>query len=191
MANVNVSIELSSNDNSSVIGLLPPTALPAYPPPFGPGGNSRYISKFSTLFGKLALGVYNSRIIVTTGQTAATGTITLSSFAAADTVTINGTVLTASATPSGAAQFLSTGGDTVVAAALATCINANTTLDGQVYATSAGAVVTLTCVHFGLLGNLCTIAISAHGSVSGGGKLSGGSDSAVTGAGTKIISHGL
>lgn len=191
MANVNVSIEITTNDAATVKGLLTPTLFPpAFPPPQNTGGNSRYITKFTNFFGKLALGVWNSRIIVTTGQVAATGTVTLSSMVANDTVTINGTVLTAATTPSTTVQFKVGATDTATAANLATVINANLVLDGQVFATSAGAVVTLTCVHFGLLGNLCTLAISAHGSVSGA-VMTGGSDSAVTGFGTSFISHGL
>lgn len=183
MAN-NMTISVSSSDNSST-GLLPVPLDPVYPRTPNLGGQSVYLRKLSTFFQKLGLGVYNSQTIITTGQTRASGTVTLSSFAAADTVTINGTVLTGSATPSGAAQFLTTGGDTVVATALALCINNNATLDGQVFATSAGAVVTVTCVVAGLLGNLCTLAISAHGTVSGA-VMTGGAEGS-----SGIISHGL
>jgi len=183
MAN-NVTISVSSSDNAST-GLLPVPLDPVYPRSPNLGGQSVYLRKLSTFFQKLGLGVYNSQTIITTGQTRASGTITLSSFAAADTVTINGTVLTASATPTTSAQFLSTGGDTVVAAALALCINNNATLDGQVIAISAGAIVTVSCVIAGLIGNLCSLAISAHGSVSGA-VMTGGVDGL-----SGVISHGL
>lgn len=138
------------------------------------------------LFGKFVLGVYRSNIDVNTGGVNATGTVTLSSFAAADTVTINGVVLTGSATPSGIAQFLVGASDTATAVNLAVCINANTSLFGTVYATSAAAIVTLTCRVPGLIGNLCTTAISAHGSVSGAGKLASGAD-----GNQSDLSHGL
>ena len=186
----NFSIEIYTNDNAEVVGLLPKSPAPAYPPPTGNGGNSIYIRKIANFIMKLALGVWNSRIAITTGQSAASGTITLSSFVAINTVTINGTVLTGATSPSGTAQFKIGATDTATAVNLAACINANATLDGQVYATSAGAIVTVTCLHYGLLGNLCTLAISANGSISGT-NMTGGSDSAVTGYGTAIISHGL
>lgn len=184
MAN-NFTISVSTNDNSVAGALLPVPLDPVYPRTPNVGGQTTALRKLSTIFGKFALGVYNSQTIITTGQTRASGTVTLSSFAAADTVTINGTVLTGSATPSGTAQFLTTGGDTVVAAALALCINNNPTLDGQVIATSAAAVVTVTCVVAGLLGNLCTLAISAHGTVSGA-VMTGGTEGS-----SGVISHGL
>ncbi len=106
----------------------------------------------------------------------ATGTITLSSFAAEDTVTIGTQTFTSKASPSGANEFLSTGGDTVVAAALVVKINAHTSLTRVVSATSSLGVVTLTCATPGLVGNQIGIAISAHGSVSGGGKLGSGAN---------------
>lgn len=184
MAN-NFTISVSTNDNSVTGGLLPVPLDPVYPRTPNAGGQTATLRKLSTAFGKFALGVYNSQTIITTGQTRASGTVTLSSFAAADTVTINGTVLTGATTPSGAAQFSTVGGDTVVAAALALCINNNATLDGQVIASSVGAVVTVACVVAGLLGNLCSLAISAHGSVSGA-VMTGGAEGS-----SGVISHGL
>lgn len=109
----------------------------------------------------------------------ASGTITLSSFVAGNTVTINGVVLTSAASPSGQSQFLSTGGDTVVAAAIAACINAHTSLYTVVSATSALGVVTVSMLEPGLIGNLGTLAISANGSVSGA-NLTGGTDGTYT-----------
>lgn len=108
----------------------------------------------------------------------ATGTVTFSSIAAADTVTINGVTFTASASPSGANQFLVTGGDTLAAAALAAKINSATAPTGiinVVTATSNAAIITLTAVQPGLTGNAVTLAISAHGSVSAA-RMAGGTD---------------
>jgi phage tail sheath gpL-like len=154
--------------------------------PNGKGGNSENIDAIESFFMKASAGAFSSNIFVSTGLTYATGTITFSSFAAADTITINGTVMTGRAAPTLATEFKIGATDTLTAAAAAAAINANTTLDGQVFATSSGAVLTLTCVVAGLLGNLCTIAISAHGSVSGGGKLASGADGT-----SGFISHGL
>ncbi len=184
MAN-NFTVSVSTNDNSVTAGLLPVPRNPVYPSSPNVGGQTTWLRKLSTFFQKLGLGVYNSQTIITTGQTRASGTVTLSSFTAADTVTINGTVLTGSATPTTNVQFLSTGGDTAVAKALVVCINANPTLDGQVFASSTGAVVTVSCVVAGLIGNLCSLAISAHGSVSGA-VMTGGAEGS-----TGVIQHGL
>jgi phage tail sheath gpL-like len=65
--------------------------------------------------------------------------------------------------------------DTATAANLATALNANTTLDGMIVATSALGVVTLTALIPGELGNAVTLAISANGSVSAA-RMSGGTN---------------
>lgn len=114
------------------------------------------------------------KIYCATGAVAATGTVTFSSVVATDTVTINGVVFTGNASPS-ANQFKTGSGDTVAAASLAAAINASATGNAVnvVTATSAAAVVTVTAIAPGNSGNLCTLAISAHGSVSGA-NLTGG-----------------
>ena len=119
--------------------------------------------------GKLVVQV-NSGDAVT-----ASGTVTFASFAAADTFTVGSETFTASASPSGNNQFLVTGGDTLAAAAAAAKINAHPNLLQTVTATSALAVITITCKVPGLIGNYINIAISAHGSVSGA-KLASGAD---------------
>lgn len=114
---------------------------------------------------------------VNTGDAvSATGTITLASMVAADTVTIGGVVLTAVASAPTSIQFV-VGTDTVTAANMAATINALPALNQMVRATSAAGVVTLTCLVPGTIGNLVTLAISAHGTVSGSGKLTSGAQS--------------
>jgi len=105
----------------------------------------------------------------------ASGTLTLVS-CATDTVTIAGVTFTGSATPSGQAQFLTTGTDTADAAALTTAINAHSTLSLIVSATSALGVVTVRAHAAGTIGNLValaetgtTITISAATLTSGAG----------------------
>ena len=105
----------------------------------------------------------------------ASGTVTLASFVADDTVTINGLIFVGKASPSGALEFACGVSDTADAAALAAKINAHTTLDGMVVATSALGVVTLTALVPGELGNAVTLAISAHGSVSAA-RMAGGTN---------------
>lgn len=111
---------------------------------------------------------------------AASGTITLASFAAADTLTVGPEVFTSSASPSGNNQFLSTGGDTVVALAAAAKIAAHPNLAQYLTAKSNAAVITVTSTLTGRVGNNIPIAISAHGSVSGSGKLTSGADPTTT-----------
>lgn len=115
---------------------------------------------------------------VSTNPIQATGTITFSSLAADDTVTVNGVIFTAKVSPSGANQFALGADDTAAAANFAAKINASAIakIVNVLTATSALGVVTLTAVQPGLEGNCNTTAISAHGSVSGSGRLASGTD---------------
>ncbi len=109
----------------------------------------------------------------------ATGTITLSSFVATDTITVNGLVFTCVASgATGPLQFNVGAGDAdnLTVVEIKNILNAHTTLDGMIVATSASTVVTLEALIPGEIGNALTIAISAHGSVSGSGRLSGGTN---------------
>lgn len=144
----------------------------------------KYCDEIGSYFQRGAVGSISMNIVVQTA-TAATGTVTFSSIAAADTVTIGGVVFTGSNSPSGTAQFLTGTTDTLSAASLAAVIATNTTARHLVKATSSGAVVTLTAVQPGTTGNFITLAISAHGSVSGA-TLSGG-----TVVDQVVISEGL
>lgn len=123
-------------------------------------------------------GSRRGSMAINVGAVQATGTITFSSLVAADVVTINGVIFTARAAPSGTNEFALGASDTTAAANLAAKINASALagIVGLVTATSAAAVVTITSVVPGVIGNANTIAISAHGSVSGSGRLTGGTD---------------
>lgn len=131
------------------------------------------------------------------------GTILLSSFVAADTVTVNGVVFTASATPAGANQFLVGADDSATAQYLLDAIAANPdtriagitvtrstatltfnydgimTLAASAHATVADKIVVVTSIVPGQIGNLCTLAISARGSVSAA-NLAGGTEGTQT-----------
>ena len=85
---------------------------------------------------------------------AATGTITLATAAADDTVVIGGVTLTAKAAPANEAQFSQAGTDTQDAASLAAAINVHSVLGRHFIATSALGVVTVTSLVKGRLGNL-------------------------------------
>lgn len=129
--------------------------------------------KFMQFWRALMGGSRSAKVIVGGGAARSTGTVTLASFVANDTVTINGVVMTGKASPSGEAEFACGVSDTADAAALAAKINAHSTLSLIVSATSALGVVTLTALKPGLLGNCITLAISAHGSVSAARMASG------------------
>lgn len=147
----------------------------------GMSGQPRFAARaLQRLFATLEIGQRMGTVVhvIDDGDAvAASGTITLSSFVAADTFTIGTQTFTSSAAPAGANQFLSTGGDTVVAAAAVVKINAHASLLGVVTATSALGVITVTSAVKGLIGNQIGIAISAHGSVSAA-KLASGTASA-------------
>lgn len=99
---------------------------------------------------------------------------TFASVADGDTLVIGGTTLTAKTSPSGSVQFKRGVSDTADAAAAAACINANTTLNKLVRATSSGAVVTITCLYPGPIGDQIAVSTTggtislAHATLSGG-----------------------
>lgn len=98
-----------------------------------------------------------------TSQVRGSGTITLSSASGAVGATIGGTLKTVTAS----------GGDAATATALAAAINADTTINKKVYASAAGAVVTLKALVPGVLGNIALVA-SGTGSTVSGATLTGG-----------------
>jgi phage tail sheath gpL-like len=93
-------------------------------------------------------------------------TVTCASVDAADTVTVNGVVLTAvsDATP-GANEFDMSGTDAACATSLAAAINgsASAMLSTVVSASADDDVVTISCKHKGYLGNAVTLASSDAG----------------------------
>lgn len=135
------------------------------------------LRKLSNLFGDFSLGAYTSNTVITPNLVAATGTVTLASMVNTDTVTINGTVFTCVTSGATGNQFNVGGTDTITATNLAAAINASvtTTVAGCVSAKSAAAIVTVTCIVPGNIGNTQTLAISAHGSVSAA-RLAGGTE---------------
>ena len=119
------------------------------------------------------------------GGTQATNTVTFSSFVDGDTVTVNGVVLTGKNSPTTSAQFGIGASDTITASNFVKLINglsANGAPPAKVWgivsATSAAAIATLTALDSGAIGNLFTLAISAHGSV-GGANFSSGADGTI------------
>jgi phage tail sheath gpL-like len=110
----------------------------------------------------------------TTSPVSASGTITQVSAVSANTVTIAGVTLTA------ATDWSVTGTDTEDATALAAAINANTTLNKIVYATSAVNVVTITALQKGVIGNYLSLAKSGAPITVSGAALAGGTGGATS-----------
>ncbi len=139
------------------------------------------VQKLGNFLDRLASGVAmgSMAVLIDDGAgVAASGTVTVASQVQNDTVTIMGLVFTCRTAPSTNVQYAVGADDTACAVSLAAKINAHPSLLNVVTATSALGVVTLTSVQRGLIGNGITIAISAHGSVSGGGVLGSGTASA-------------
>jgi hypothetical protein len=151
-------LSINTSENSGDITPLVPVAA---------GAPELYLNAILRLFRKILTGAASASVRVVQGAVSAVNAVTFSSIAAADTVTVCGTVFTGSDTPTTSVQFLTGTTDTLSAVSLAAKINAHATVSKLVSATSAGAVITLTCNTPGLVGNFLTLAISAHGSVTG------------------------
>lgn len=91
---------------------------------------------------------------------AATITITHANVTNGDTTTICNTAITAATSGNGTTSWTIGADATADATALKNCINANTTLNKIVVATSAAGVVTVTAVVKGLTGNGLALATS-------------------------------
>lgn len=131
--------------------------------------------KLKNYVNRVVSGVNGATLQTKINAVKATGTITLSSHVATDTVTVNGITFTCVASGATGNQYNVGADDTATAVELAAAINANTTLDGMVSASASSGVVTLTALVPGELGNAVTLAISAHGSVSAA-RMAGGTN---------------
>lgn len=152
--------------------------------PLGAGLTYKAIANAFRTIGDFFIGVgvgeRSANIFCQANGVQAVGAITFASIANNDTITINGTVFTAKTTGATGNQFNLGASDTTAAANAAAAINASATaiVVNNVSATSALAILTLTAKEQGTMGNLMTLAISAHGSVSTA--VAGGTDGTVT-----------
>lgn len=117
----------------------------------------------------------------------ASATATCASVIATDTIVVGGTTLTAvanSATPTSAQFRIGTGGGATqnaqCAANIASAINANSTISKLVSATSSAAVVTITALAAGIVGNKITL------TATGGTITCTGSGNLASGAGDDV-----
>lgn len=149
----------------------------------GQGGRGFILDQIAQYLDRLAAGSSNmtsGRLV--TGAVKSTGTVTFAAtFVEDDTVTINGVVFTGKDSPAGADEFAIGGDEEETAANFAAKINASALagIVNVVTASVSGAIVTLTCVTPGLVGNAITLAISAHGSVSAA-RMAGGAEASIT-----------
>ncbi len=149
------------------------------------GSGSYVLKQLDDFFHDLILGVFNSNINIMASGVYATGTAACASVIATDTLVIGGVTLTADNSLQDATHFKVGGTNTITATNLTTCINANTSLDQTVQASSSGATVTIACLIPGTIGNLITLS-AGGGTITVGAALTGGTDGA---SGT--VSHGL
>jgi hypothetical protein len=122
------------------------------------GNKQKCLANASNLLKGLASGTVDGSVDVhysATDGVAASGTITIThaNVTNNDTTTIANTVITAATSGNGTTSWTIGADATADATAMAACINANTTLNKIVVATSALGVVTVTSVVKGLIGN--------------------------------------
>lgn len=176
-----MTLVVQSNNNSSATYLLPNNSTTATVP----AGNMRVLKEIGFLFSNLVKGVWNSNVLVVQGGVYATGTATLASVIATNTLVVGGVTLTCVNSGATSVQFNKGTNDTGTATNLAAAINALTTINKVVQATSSGAVVTIASLYPGTIGNLITLS-AGGGTITVAAALTGGTD------GTKgDISHGL
>lgn len=125
------------------------------------GSDSEMAIAAMHLFSDLSSGARRATVDIQTGSAdpvAASGTVTLASVIATDTLTIGPTTFTFTSTPSAETDVEVDGAtDTDDAAALAAAINAHSTVSQVVTATSAAAVVTITAKQSGVVGNFINL----------------------------------
>lgn len=137
----------------------------------------KWAKKMENFFKGVQAGIYPASIEQISDDTSlvrASGTVTVASVLADDTLTINNVTLTGKSSPLGESQFDSDGSDATVAAAIVAKINAHSSLTGIVTATSSGAVVTVSAYVKGLIGNAITLASSGATLAVSAARLSGG-----------------
>lgn len=143
------------------------TATTSYDPgdvSFANQGKGRVTREIEKIISSLAVGSHTGSIDVQSAPTYASGTLTLSTASGTVGGTIGGKAVTVTAS----------GGDTATAAAIAAAINADTTANQYVTATSAGAVVTVQAIVPGTVGNGITLTASGTGVTASGTRLAGG-----------------
>lgn len=176
-----MTLVVQSNNNANATYLLPVNSTTASTP----AGNMRVLKGIAAFFADMVRGVWNSNTTVIQGGVYATGTAVCASVVATNTLVIGGVTITAVNSGATSVQFNVGASNTATAANIVTTINALTTLNKVVQASSSGATVTIVSLYPGTIGNLITLS-STGGTITVGSALTGGTD------GSKgNISHGL
>lgn len=131
---------------------------------FSDWGKGRVSREVAKLVEGLGVGAFTGSIDVQNAPAFASGTLTLSGGSGSVGGTIGGQAVTVTWATS----------DTLSAAALAAAINANTTANTYVVATSALGVVTVTAIVPGTIGNSMSLVASGTGVTASGSRLTGG-----------------
>lgn len=164
---------------NTVIGRLRMDSLSGFVP--------SVIERLATFVNMTAGGVHSGRYTIATSAVQASATATFSTVVSGNSVTIGGVTFTGNDTTTTSIQFLTGVTDTISAASLAAKINAHTTANKLVHATSSGAVVTMTSIVPGTVGNFITLTKSGNPiTVSGSGFLAGGTQDS-----PKVFYNGL
>lgn len=172
---------IQTNNNAAATYLLPNNSSTAG----APNGNMRVFKSISQFIADLVRGVWRSNVTVVQGGVYATIGATFASVVNTNTMVIGGITITAVTGTPTSVQFKVGGTDTVTAANAAATINALTTLNKMVFATSSGAVLTINSLYPGTIGNLITTTATG-GTITVAAVLAGGTDGTVG-----FISHGL
>lgn len=176
-----MTLVIQSNNNSNATYLLPNNSTTASTA----SGNMRVLKGIAQFLTDLVKGAWNSNVQVIQGGVYASVTATLASVVSTNTIVIGGVTLTCVNSGATSVQFNKGTTDTLTAVNLAAAINALTTINKVVQATSSGAVVTIVSLYPGTIGNLITTTATG-GTITVAATLTGGTD------GTKgFISHGL
>lgn len=176
-----MTLVVQTNNNSIATYLLPSTSTTGSTT----FGNMRVLKEIRNFFGDLVRGVWRSNTTVIHGGVYATIGATFASVVNTNTLVIGGVTITATSGTPTSVQFKVGGTDTVTAANAAATINALTTLNKMVFATSAGAVLTINSLFPGTIGNMITTTATG-GTITVAATLAGGTDGTIG-----FISHGL
>lgn len=122
-------------------------------------------------------GAKSAKVRIGVNAVKSSGTLTLASVVATNACVVAGLTLTAIASGASAVQFNVGADDTETAVNLAAAINANTTINVWVSATSALGVVTVTALYPGVLGNAIST-LSGTNITAGATRLASGTNGA-------------
>lgn len=172
---------IQSNNTANATDLLPINSTTGS----SSFGNMKVLKRIAWFIDDLIKGVWNSNTQVIQGGVYATGTATLATVIATNTLVIGGVTLTCVNSGATSVQFNKGTTDTLTAVNLAAAINALTTINKVVQASAASNVVTIVSLYPGTIGNLITLS-AGGGTITVAAALTGGTD------GSKgFISHGL